>query len=456
MASVLGGLSEAEVRERVERGEVNDIPAAPSRTVREIVRANVLTRFNALLGGLLVVILIVGPIQDALFGGVLIANALVGILQELRAKRTLDRLAVLTAPRARALREGVVRELPVSQVVKDDVLELQPGDQIVVDGEVLEARGLEVDESLLSGESEPVEKGPGDEVLSGSFVSAGSGRYRATRVGRAAYAVRLAEEARRFTLTRSELRAGIDRILQIVTWAIVPTGVLLLISQLRASASVRGALRGAVAGTVAMVPEGLVLLTSVACSSRSSRRSRCSHASTRSASTRRARSPRAGSSSRRCRSCRRAHATTRRSPPWPRPTRIRTPPCARSGRSSPGRPAVGSRRPRSRSRPRESGAPAPSARTAPGCSALRRCSSGLRAGPAVTRRRHRPPGTARRSSRRPRRWPAPAAGRARARRARRARRSSSGGRRHAARLLRAAGGLGQGGLRRPPADGGRD
>jgi len=264
MASVLGGLSEAEVRERVERGEVNDIPAAPSRTVREIVRANVLTRFNALLGGLLVVILIVGPIQDALFGGVLIANALVGILQELRAKRTLDRLAVLTAPRARALREGVVRELPVSQVVKDDVLELQPGDQIVVDGEVLEARGLEVDESLLSGESEPVEKGPGDEVLSGSFVSAGSGRYRATRVGRAAYAVRLAEEARRFTLTRSELRAGIDRILQIVTWAIVPTGVLLLISQLRASASVRGALRGAVAGTVAMVPEGLVLLTSVA------------------------------------------------------------------------------------------------------------------------------------------------------------------------------------------------
>src|SRR5581483_3848894 len=187
MADVLHGLSEREVRERVERGEVNDVPAAPSRTVKEIVRANVFTRFNALLGGLLVVILIVGPIQDALFGGVLIANTLIGILQELRAKRTLDRLAVLTAPRARAWRQGEVRELPVSDVVKDDVLELQPGDQIVVDGEVLDSQGLEVDESLLSGEAEPVGKGPGDEALSGSFVAAGSGRQRTTRLATHAY-----------------------------------------------------------------------------------------------------------------------------------------------------------------------------------------------------------------------------------------------------------------------------
>ncbi len=258
------GLTEAEVAERVARGQVNDVPAAPSRTVAEIVRSNVFTRFNALLGGMLVVILIVGPIQDALFGGVLIANTLIGIVQELRAKRTLDRLAVLTAPRARAVRTGEVRELPVSAVVLDDILELRPGDQVVVDGEVMVEQGLEVDESLLSGESEPIAKRIGDEVLSGSFVAAGGGRYRATRVGREAYAVRLAEEARRFTLTRSELRAGIDRILQIVTWLIVPTAILLLISQLRSNASVRGALSASVAGTVAMVPEGLVLLTSVA------------------------------------------------------------------------------------------------------------------------------------------------------------------------------------------------
>jgi cation-transporting ATPase E len=260
----LAGLGGAEVDERRARGEVNDVPLAPTRTVGEILRANLLTRFNALLGGMLLVILIVGPIQDALFGGVLVANALIGIAQELRAKRTLDRLAVLTAPRARIVREGVVTEAPVSEVVLDDVLELRPGDQVVVDGEVLAADGLEVDESLLTGEAEPVRKRPGDEVLSGSFAVAGSGRYRASRVGRAAYAVRLTEEARRFTLTRSELRAGIDRILRIVTWLIVPTAALLLVSQLRAQASVRAALRGAVAGTVAMIPEGLVLLTSVA------------------------------------------------------------------------------------------------------------------------------------------------------------------------------------------------
>src|SRR6266511_302208 len=260
----LDGLTESQVQERVTSGKVNEVPTRPSRTVKEIVRANVFTRFNALLGALLVVILIVGPYQDALFGFVLVGNTLIGIVQELRAKRTLDRLAVLTAPRARLVREGTVRELPVSSVVLDDVLELQPGDQIVVDGVVLDARGLEVDESLLSGESEPVERRAGHEVLSGSFVAAGSGRYRATRVGREAYAVRLSEEARRFTLTTSELRAVIDRILRIVTWVLVPTAILLVISQLRSNASIHDAIRGSVAGTVAMVPEGLVLLTSIA------------------------------------------------------------------------------------------------------------------------------------------------------------------------------------------------
>ncbi|HEX5950425.1 MAG TPA: HAD-IC family P-type ATPase [Actinomycetota bacterium] len=260
----LDGLTRAEVAERVAAGLVNDVPASPSRTVAQILRANIFTRFNALLGGMLVVILIVGPIQDALFGGVLIANAVIGIVQELRAKRTLDRLAVLTAPRARIVRDGTVAEHPVGDVVLDDVIEVRPGDQVVVDGTTLDAQGLELDESMLSGEAEPVEKRVGDEILSGSFVAAGGGRYRATRVGREAYAVRLAEEARRFTLTRSELRAGIDRILRIVTWLIVPTAILLLISQLRSAASIRAALRGAVAGTVAMVPEGLVLLTSIA------------------------------------------------------------------------------------------------------------------------------------------------------------------------------------------------
>ena len=264
MPTATEGLTRHEVAERIARGQVNDVPAVPSRTVGQIVRANVLTRFNALLGSLLVVILIVGPIQDALFGFVLIANAGVGIFQELRAKRTLDSLAVLTSPRARIVREGEVREAPVTEVVLDDVVELQPGDQLVVDGEVLVAAALEVDESLLTGESEPVIKSTGQEVLSGSFVAAGSGRFRATRVGAEAYAARLAEQGRRFSLTRSELRTGIDQILRIVTWLLVPTAALVVISQLNSNRSVPDALRGSVAATVAMVPEGLVLLTSVA------------------------------------------------------------------------------------------------------------------------------------------------------------------------------------------------
>ncbi len=258
------GLSSAEVAERVARGQVNDVPAAPTRTVAQIVRANVFTRFNAILGVMLAIILVVGPLQDALFGIVLIANAGIGIVQELRAKRTLDRLTLLTAPKARVVRDGDLHEVAVGDVVLDDVLDVGAGSEIVVDGEVLASRGLEVDESLLTGESDAVEKSTADEVLSGSFVAAGAGRYRATKVGAEAYAVQLAEDARRFTLTRSELRSGIDTILTYVTWAIVPTAALLFVSQMRARDDWREAMSGAVAGTVAMVPEGLVLLTSLA------------------------------------------------------------------------------------------------------------------------------------------------------------------------------------------------
>jgi cation-transporting ATPase E len=258
------GLSSAEVADRVARGLVNDVPEAPTRTFGQIIRANVVTRFNILLGSLLAVILVVGPIQDALFGIVLVSNALVGIIQELRAKRTLERLELVNAPRATVLRDGEQRQIDVGEVVLDELLEIGPGDQVVVDGKVLESTGLEVDESMLTGESDPVAKSPGEEILSGSFVVAGGGSYRATRVGGDAQAARLAERARRFTLARSELRAGIDRIITMVTWVLVPTAGLLFASQLIAQhQDLRSGLRGAVAGSVAMVPEGLVLLTSV-------------------------------------------------------------------------------------------------------------------------------------------------------------------------------------------------
>jgi len=257
-------LSSAEVATRVEAGKVNLSTVQSSRTFGQIVRANVFTRFNAILGVLLAVILVVGPIHDGLFGIVLVANMAIGIIQEVRAKRTLDRLTLLAAPRATVVRDGQVTELAVDELVLDEMVALRPGAQIVVDAEVVGGSGLEVDESLLTGESEPQVKSSGDEVMSGSFVSAGSGWSRAVRVGDDGYAARLAKQARRFTLVRSDLRAGVDRILQLVTWVIVPVAILLVTTQLANNPSIPDAIRGSVAGVGSMIPEGLVLLASVA------------------------------------------------------------------------------------------------------------------------------------------------------------------------------------------------
>ncbi|MGW7487838.1 HAD-IC family P-type ATPase [Streptomyces sp. NPDC054786] len=259
------GLTAAEVAERVARGEINDVPVRSSRSAAEIVRANVFTRFNAIIGVLFVIILVVGPIQDGLFGFVIVANTGIGIVQELRAKRTLDSLAVIGEARPTVRRDGVAVEIPTYEVVLGDVIELGPGDKVIVDGEVLESDGLEVDESLLTGEADPVLKKPGDRMMSGSFVVAGSGAFTATKVGRQAYAARLAEEASRFTLVHSELRTGISRILKYVTWMMIPTAIGLILSHLL-TLGLPGdeAIRRMVAGIVPMIPEGLVLLTSVA------------------------------------------------------------------------------------------------------------------------------------------------------------------------------------------------
>ncbi|HEY2331184.1 MAG TPA: HAD-IC family P-type ATPase [Acidimicrobiales bacterium] len=262
--AALPGLTAAEVAARVDRGEHNRVRSTTSRTVGDIIRANVLTRFNAILGSLLVVILVVGPAQDATFGVVLVLNIVIGVVQEVRSKLALDRLAVVVAPVIRVHRDGAVRELDPSDLVLDDVFDVAMGEQIPVDAVVLDASGLEVDESLLSGESEAVERVAGEGLLSGSVVVAGSGTVRAVAVGEDAYAHRLAGEARRFELVGSELRAGTDTILRGVTWLIVPTAVLLVWSQLNADQSLREALRGSVAAVGSMVPEGLILLTSVA------------------------------------------------------------------------------------------------------------------------------------------------------------------------------------------------
>lgn len=259
-----GGLSEAQVKERIARGQINVTKPQTSRSVAQILIANIFTRFNALLGGLLVIILLVGSPQDALFGIIIIFNTLIGIIQELRAKWTLDRLVLITAPRARLVRSGEVREGTTEQIVVDDVIELHSGDQVPVDGVVLRSDNAEADESLLTGESEPVPKKADAEIYSGSFIVAGGCRIQAVRVGEQAYARRLASAARTFALARSELREGIDRFLRYTTWLLVPTAVLLVVTQLLyMQGGWRAAIAGAVAGVVGMVPEGLVLLTSV-------------------------------------------------------------------------------------------------------------------------------------------------------------------------------------------------
>ncbi|MFF5101591.1 HAD-IC family P-type ATPase [Streptomyces sp. NPDC000134] len=263
--SAAGGLSAAEVAERVARGQVNDVPVRSSRSLVDIVRSNVFTRFNAIIGVLWVIMLIVAPIQDSLFGFVILANTGIGIFQEWRAKQTLDSLALIGEVRPRVRRDGAATEVGTSEIVLDDVIEFGPGDKAVVDGVCVEADGLEIDESLLTGEADPVVKRPGDQVMSGSFVVAGGGAYRAVKVGREAYAAQLAEEASRFTLVHSELRSGISTILKYVTWMMVPTAIGLIISQLVGEDNdLKDSVARTVGGIVPMVPEGLVLLTSVA------------------------------------------------------------------------------------------------------------------------------------------------------------------------------------------------
>lgn len=263
--STAAGLSDADVAARVAEGKTNDVPSRASRSVREIVRANVFTRINAILGALLLIVLATGSLINGLFGLLIIANSGIGIIQELRAKKTLDNLAIVGQAKPTVRRQSGTKPLAPNEVVLDDVIELGPGDQIVVDGELLEASTLEIDESLLTGEADPIPKDVGAAVMSGSFVVAGTGAYRATKVGREAYAARLAEEASKFTLVKSELRTGINKILQFITYLLWPAGLLTIYTQLfTTGVGWRESVLRMVGALVPMVPEGLVLMTSIA------------------------------------------------------------------------------------------------------------------------------------------------------------------------------------------------
>ena len=259
------GLSDTEVAKRVAAGKTNDVPARAARSVSEIVRANVFTRINAILGVLFLIVLATGSLINGLFGLLIVANSAIGIVQELRAKQTLDKLAIVGQAKPVVRRRSGTAARPPNEVVLDDVIELGPGDQIVVDGDLIEEANLEVDESLLTGEADPIDKDVGDKIMSGSFVVAGSGAYRATKVGREAYAAKLADEASKFTLVKSELRSGINKILQFITYLLVPAGLLIIYTQLfTTDAGWRESVLRMVGALVPMVPEGLVLMTSIA------------------------------------------------------------------------------------------------------------------------------------------------------------------------------------------------
>lgn len=260
------GLTSAQVAERVARGQVNEIGERTSRSLGEIFRANVLTRFNAILGALFVLVMVTGSYADGLFGIILVVNSAIGIVQEYLAKRKLDRLALLHAPTTRVVRDGELRVIPTTQVVLDDLIELRTGDQVPADGELISSAGLELNEANLTGESDPVAHDTGDEILSGTSVVAGSGRFHAGQVGADAYVNRIAAEARKFTRTHSEIQASVNTLLRYITWVIAFALPLQIWSQWQTIGDQgwRSVVIRSAAGVVGLVPEGLVLLTSVA------------------------------------------------------------------------------------------------------------------------------------------------------------------------------------------------
>ena len=257
------GLTDREVRRRIEDGAVNKSASSRTRTTGQIIRAHTLTYFNLLNLLLGLLIFLTGQYKNMLFLGVIICNSGIGIFQELKVKSLIDKLSVITASRASVLRNGRTQTIPVEELVTDDIIFLRTGDQVVTDGTVLSATGLELNESMLTGESKPVRKEPGDPVLSGSFVTSGTGRMAAEKVGDACYAAQLTEKAQTRKRASSEMQRSIGRIIRAVSVLIIPVGLLLFRSQYQANENLPDAVVRTVSGIIGMIPEGLVLLTSV-------------------------------------------------------------------------------------------------------------------------------------------------------------------------------------------------
>jgi len=255
------GLSSKEAAKRLRKlGPVED---RSSRSVASIVAGNVLTLFNAIIGTFFILILSLGLFADALFGLIAIVNSGIGIRQELRAKEVLDNLALLVAPRAKVIRDGELGELLGEEIVPGDVVRIEPGDQLVADGEVMDSRGLTVDESMLTGESDGVRKKPGQRALSGAFVIAGSGHYEVDAVRDDSYAEKVAGEARTFRHPPSPLQEEVNEVLKASTYLMLPLAAVLIFALSARSEPLQESAQTATAGLITLIPEGLVLLMSV-------------------------------------------------------------------------------------------------------------------------------------------------------------------------------------------------
>lgn len=258
------GLSDAQVAERVEKGQINQAEDNLFKSKKEIIMTHTLTYFNFLNLFLGVLILISGQFKNITFMGVIIINSVIGIVQELKVKSLVDKLSVMTATKTTVIRGGSKQQIPVSEIVLDDLMQLENGDQVCADAEVLESAGMEVNESMLTGESKPVKKKPGDKLMSGSYLVAGTGLAKVEHVGDDNYAVQLSKKAKTKKRASSEMQRTIQRIIKVLGVLIIPIGILLFMSQRNVEGStLSDCLVGTVAGVIGMIPEGLVLLTSV-------------------------------------------------------------------------------------------------------------------------------------------------------------------------------------------------
>ena len=266
------GLTPKEVVQRIESGQSNAVKTSTSRSVRDIVRANVFTLFNGIIFAAMVLVLITGSWRDAVFGFVIIINTGIGIVTELRAKRTLDRLSILVASEFLVRRDGKDVEVSHNEIVLDDLLWIRAGEQVPADGQIIQTWGLELDESMLTGESRTVRHKVGEQVYSGATAVSGMALVKVNAVGSHSYAATLTAQAKVYKKTVSDLNKGINTILKFMTFLVVPLCILLILSQIHtvggwgtalSTGEWRQAVVSAVAGVVGMIPEGLVLLTSL-------------------------------------------------------------------------------------------------------------------------------------------------------------------------------------------------